>query len=201
MRTETGAFPRNNSGCLVSSPLHVAATVGNTFDWNSPNEGSGSPSEFLSAELQSPEDPIAVVGHSYGGDRAREFARYIRNSQSLLPDALVTIDPIDTIECTPDIKQHFAECVTYPAFDACDQSKRKVPVPQIPHIVDFVQRSRSVPNRCIQGYDLANTNSTVVPNQSHEKIDNDELNVHTPISQLLTTLVSTKPRQFRGFAY
>ena len=61
----TVAFPRNSTACIASSPLRVEGTAANTFDWNSPNEGFGSATDFITSQIESPEDLVAVVGHSY----------------------------------------------------------------------------------------------------------------------------------------
>ena len=87
---------------------------------------------------------------------------------------------------------HLLECEAYPIpSDPCDESTETYTVPhQVPNLVDYVNRSTTFPAKCIQGYNLQAITSTVVPNVRHDTIDNDEPNVHTPISQVFAHLLT-----------
>jgi hypothetical protein len=186
----TGSFPRDPPKCPGGSPLQVSGTVGNTFNWDSPNEGGGSPTEFILSQLQTADDLIAVVGHSYGGDRARLYSLFLRNNLGLFTDALIAVDPINRASCAP--KKWWAALYDCIVSNPCDQSGLTYPVAlTIPQRIDYVQRSVGIPNSCIQGYTLLNTAVTIVLDVSHTTIDNDEVVVHPGVSQLLSERLST----------
>jgi hypothetical protein len=141
------------------------------------------------SQLESADDVIGVIGHSYGGNRARLYGLYLRNNWLLTPDALVTIDPIDWSTCVPRTFL-LEQCVieTRP----CDQSTLTYPtVLGMSKRLDYVQRSTIFPALCIQGYNLLKTTSTSVPNVDHSTIDNDESYVHPGISLLFSGLLRT----------
>jgi hypothetical protein len=184
----TGSFPRNPAACIAGTTV-VPATIGNTFDWDTPNAGSGSPTDFINSNLGSPEDLVAVVGHSYGGDRARRYANYLRSVYTFPPDMLVTIDSVDPNVCTPAILGGYVECFILPPFDPCNQSGAYYdPPPQLKQLSNYVQRFS-----CIQGYNILGVDPIVVGNlTSHETIDNNA-DVHTAIRQkFVNALTSPK---------
>jgi hypothetical protein len=78
----TGNFPRNPSACTPGATI-VPASLANTFDWDTPNQGSGSPTEFIVSSFRSAEDLVAIVG--YGGNRAQLYATYLRSAYGLTP--------------------------------------------------------------------------------------------------------------------
>jgi len=173
----TGSFPRDPPKCPGGSPLQVSGTVGNTFNWNSPNEGPDSPTEFILSQLQTADDLIALVGHSYGANNARLFAQYVRRAHSLLPDSLITVDPIDWVLCNSKRTR-------------CNQSDISKPfLASIGQVVDYVQRTDFV----FQGYLLLGTKYTlaIIPNIYHDKIDNDEQYVHPAVSSRFRGLLRT----------
>jgi hypothetical protein len=184
----TGSFPRNPSACTPGDTM-VPATLGNTFDWDTPNVGSGSPTEFITSNLRSAEDLVAIVGHSYGGNRARLYATYLRSAYDFAPDLLLTIDPVDPNVCNSTLLQGLLDCIIIPPFDACNQSGAYYdPPPQLKQLKNYVQRFS-----CIQGYNLLGVDPTVVGDlTTHTNID-DNPNVHAAIrQQFANSLASSK---------
>ena len=54
---------------------------------------------WISTVSPTPDDRIVVIGHSYGGNRARLFAKQLLN-HGYAVDGLVTVDPIDWDTCS-----------------------------------------------------------------------------------------------------
>lgn len=157
------------------------------------------------------DDWLVVVGHSYGGNRGLLFVDQMA-AKGARADGLVTVDPIDWVECNiADVVQ----CATSPFciltiasnLASCDMSdvSRASPVglngnsSQVPKI-DFVQRATG---NVVKGYRVSgfSPSATVVdpgrdfshpwrlPYDAHMAID-DMADVHEAIQQSLDDLVT-----------
>ena len=72
---------------------------------------------WFNSQSVAPDDMLAVVGHSYGGNRARLFVDQLKNS-GFIADLLVTVDPVDWDFCTFELGFDGALNLT----NLCDQS-------------------------------------------------------------------------------
>jgi len=92
-----------------------------------------------------PDDRIVVVGHSYGGNRARLFAQQLAN-RGYAVDGLVTIDPIDWDSC------HLIDSLWHVIDLGCDFSDV---ARQKPDSVRYVLSYTQTQSDWLKGYHLA----------------------------------------------
>jgi len=127
------------------------------------------------------------MGHSYGGDTARLFAKSLRQNNNIIADTLVTIDPIDPKVCHPSKYQAALDCAL--TSSSCIQSGDYYDPPAGTRLlVDYVQRSLFCP--LINGYNFLGVPSIVVSGESHTRIDDDEPQVRVPTRLLLYNLTN-----------
>lgn len=174
---------------LSSATTSISNSTGNLFEWGSLEDGPGSPLEFIRANLMSSEDRVALVGHSYGGNRARLFSKLLRKNIGLTPDVAILIDAIDPEVCLPDLLKVSLECLLVPLGNPCDQSLSKYDLPApVVQVQNYVQRKARFPSNCVQGYNLIGISSTVVPDENHATIDNNVEKVHKPVLEIFQDL-------------
>jgi hypothetical protein len=168
--------------------------LGNTCSSGIDNSAHFEAQNWFSAQNVTPDDIVAVVGHSYGGNRARHFVDDLTGA-GLNVDFLATIDPIDWDGC--DI-----EIVVGGFASLCDQSLAKRV-----HSANTALSLHQIKGEAtifgtfhIEGYTLSSSssiaNSTTVPpavGDFHSDIDDDP-NVHTTIKNSLLNLIGQRLR-------
>ncbi len=131
-----------------------------------------------------PDDRTVIVGHSYGGNRARLFAEQLP-SLGRVADLLVTVDPIDWNSCS--LQNPTGGCYQF------EDAQTKIKAPSIGDVQSFTQISNVV-----MGYhfvDFPYTVKTYPPCAldpadvvcSHMRIDDDD-SVHDAIAARIVTL-------------
>jgi len=168
----------------------IPGVVGQTFTWDALQASPNSPTTFVTSSIESPQDRVAVVGHSYGGDTARLFAKSLRKNNNIIADALITIDPIDPKVCHSSLLEGLLDCA-FPSLSTnpCIQSGDYYdPPPQVRFLVDYVERYTFCP--LINGYNFLGVPSIVASGDTHTTIDDDEPNVRVPTRLLLNNLTN-----------
>jgi len=187
---------------ITNTPALAPGSVGKVFTFY--NEGDGSPyrapsteslhlqaTQWLLAQRPGSWDKIVIIGHSYGGNRARVF---VKNDLAAFGsiEALVTIDPIDWMSCS------ILDVVTRLYCGRCNQEDAPFDKPRnVARLLSFTQttgidvRGVSV-FPCVHGYHffdpiLGQFTFTLLP-VDHLSIDGDA-SVHASIRQLLLDII------------
>ena len=158
----------------------LAGAVGQVFTYDDPPSPvlelpHQTALNWVQAQHPTAADKIVLIGHSYGGNRARLFSGDLA-LRGLPARAVVTIDPIEWYQCNPQ---------TYSAFGCllCLQSNYLYPVlGYVPIKKSYAQ----IGDSCIRGYKITPA-VTIVNGAIHTTIDNNPL-VHQGIRQLLASL-------------
>ena len=141
-----------------------------------------------------PDDIVAVLGHSYGGNRARLFAYELQQEYGIPTNLLATVDPIDWDICS--IEAGFLQVLQGGPFTTpCDQSgltyakggSTELSFRQTLGVLPFNVGPIRVVIGNLKGYSLAGTTSTVESGDYHLNIDDDS-RVQTSITNTLSTL-------------
>ena len=165
----------------------IPGVVGEAFAWDTLQVSPTSLTTFVTSNIQSPEDRVALMGHSYGGNTARLLATRLRRNNDIIADALVTIDPIDPKVCHPSQFDAILDCLVPFRAKSCIQSNDYYdPPPQVTFLVDYVENFSFCP--LINGYNFTAVPSIVVSGDTHTTIDDDEPNVRVPTRLLLYNL-------------
>jgi len=166
--------------------LSVGATLGG-FTYYSAGGDACKPSSdddhveaqnwIASQNVNMTDDMIAVVGHSYGGNRARMFVDQLRiGSLRLSTDLLVTLDPIDWNSC------NLSDLITGVLGNPCDQSQLSL----LHNANDALSYHQVIGEfgPFPKGYTLKPPSIVITAPDYHTTIDDDS-SIHTQIMQTL----------------
>ncbi len=140
---------------------------------------------WLNPDAWRPDDLLTVVGHSYGGNRARLFVNSLRTRipNPIRADLLITVDPVDWNAC--NIQTGFTQLFSENAYDLCDQSAASYGH-GARSALSFRQE-RGEFGLGLKGYSLAAETPSRRPDY-HTDIDDDQV-VHSTILSTLLKLV------------
>jgi pimeloyl-ACP methyl ester carboxylesterase len=160
--------------------------------------------QWLSRLQPQVQDKIVLIGHSYGGNRARLMSYDIASwNPNLKIAGLVTIDAIDWDRCMPKNAEGLndldATCQNE-CQNACNQSCLELDCsPIVINRISYTQTQGvfftpgglSIFSPCLQGYRLSNANKFRRLADRHNAID-DNQSVHQEIRQFLASLPASK---------
>jgi len=152
--------------------------------------------KWLMAKTPTPFDKLVIIGHSYGGNRARLFVEQLKKNQGLIADLLVTVDPIEWSACSI-INAVAANNPFSAAASACNQTSdpsSKIPVSSARSSFSFYQTIGVmsvfpyVMGYCDPGPCSSSSTTDQLVNADHLDIDKDS-GVHLTINQLMLNLI------------
>jgi probable HAF family extracellular repeat protein len=155
---------------------------------------------WFRAQNVTPDDLVAVVGHSYGGNRAWLFADSDLALAGFHADYLATVDPIDWDKCDPTtaIAAFIASAIPS-VLNLCDQSSSQNVHPDSATFADSFRQLNGIQSLLgiplpvpivpfPKGYTISPA-SISLSSADHSTIDNDPV-VRSTIESSLTTLVN-----------
>ncbi len=142
--------------------------------------------QWLTSQKPGSEDRVVVMGHSYGGNRARLFAAQL---QKLAPpidvDALVTVDPIDWQKCG---RLEWARCQAEPNFgqSGCLQSLVPYLKPEgVDRVLSFLQSK----TECLQGYHLFETPGRELDFTAYREVSHGDIDDYPEVQASVVNLL------------
>ena len=160
-------------------------------------------SNWFNSQNVSHDDLIGVVGHSYGGNRARQFVDFL-TLQGFRPDFLATVDPVDWTFCDYSSVLFSigpnTECLQSPPASGSYTDAQKPRAHSAKTAESFYQpwgyklfSVKDVPIVYpITGYTLTPATVTMMASDFHGDIDSDAA-VHSAIRTGLSKIVNTTP--------
>lgn len=144
--------------------------------------------QWYESQKPTDDDIVAVVGHSYGGNRARLFATTLQYGR--VPDFLATVDPIDWDIC--NLADAVLDLIDWQfTIPQCDQRLMQY-IGNASNVLSFHQvkgqpLGSPKPILGLSGYRIYGLPSTLEPDY-HDAIDDDPA-VHTAITNSLLSLI------------
>lgn len=135
--------------------------------------------QWIAEKKPTADDVVAVVGHSYGGNRARLFVEQLMSSgtRTML---LATVDPIDWKSCS--VSHNLADLVS-----GCNQTA-DYHQPSSAEAVISAYQIIGEAGFALSGYIMPDVKLTLPMNISHSEIDDADA-VHRPIIDALSGLI------------
>ena len=165
-------FYSSNDGGLNACELGSSAKHAEATDW-------------LLAQVPGPDDLVAIIGHSYGGERARRFVEDIKLGTDLHvnTDLLVAIDPVDWTSC--NVSNDYNSAQTF-----CDQGA--IERTHVARTAMSYQQKQGLqlplfPDLRLLGYKLSDSNAASRPG-FHITVD-DDATIKDRILATLTEMV------------
>lgn len=136
------------------------------------------------------QDKLMIVGHSYGGNRARLFAAQIYGALGRRTDTLVLVDPIDWIKCGGTAFALARFTIGLLNVGPCDQQSDSFPIPVgVDNAVVYRQAVDVGFDRALAGYTLASATSLNLTHP-HMEIDDAETVHREIINRLMPNLLA-----------
>ncbi len=145
---------------------------------------------WLRAQNLRAQDKLMIVGHSYGGNRARLFAAQIYGALGRRTDTLVLVDPIDWIKCGGTAFSLARFTIGLINVGPCDQQSDSFPIPVgVDNAVVYRQAVDVGLDRALAGYTLASATSLNLTHP-HMEIDDAETVHREIINRLMPNLLA-----------